>query len=451
MTSRHSRTILQTLLCVLAFLHTSSPAPAFSAAQIVWWPYLQQLSDRSVVIRWTTQEGSVPEVRFQANGGIEQRAGGTSRPVLQLNTVLHRVALENLQPDTIYSYRIFVDGAELLAGENLTFRTAPPTGSDATFRFIAFGDYGQATESQKLLRDQMLRDSFRFTVTAGDHAYEDGAYADYDAKVFPIYSNVWSRTPMFPAIGDNDRHAENGAAYYDLFELPRQALRESEQGRYYSFDYGSAHIVIIDSTDPLNINDRDATDDMLDWLRADLARTTQRWKIAVTHNPAFSKSVHSSDERVQDKLIPIFLKYNVALVISGDDHNWQRSKPMYYKDVTTVDRGVTYLVSGTGSQANYACSSAYWTAAKVCAENFSMYARITVAPDCLSIEGVRDTGAVIDNAQICRFANANPTATITPTPSVTSAPGPSPTSTPPGSTPTPQVKPLPPRVWLPFS
>jgi 3',5'-cyclic AMP phosphodiesterase CpdA len=373
--------------------------PAYAAsANLVWKPYLQQLTDTSVVVRWTTKSGGSSVVRYSTDTSYSSSASDVPRAITALGTQMHRVTLTGLRPDTTYYYRVYTNDENLWPEQTLSFRTAPSRGSSAPFTFAAFGDFGKNSDSQKRLRDQMARDSFRFLVTTGDNAYEAGRYSEFDTKVFQIYGEVFSKAAVFPTAGNHDYATSNAAPYLDLFSLPRNAWRSSDHERYYSFDYGNVHVVALDTNAPLNVNDSAATDDMLDWLRDDLSRTTQPWIVAVTHHAAYSTGSHGSDSRVQSKLVPIFEQYQVDLVLTGHDHIYQRSKPLRGGQVTTVEQGgIVYIVSGAGSAANYGCGSAVWLAASFCAKSYGIYNRIHVNGDRLTVEAIDDAGTIRDS------------------------------------------------------
>ena len=348
------------------------PAPIYAApVTLIWKPYLQQLTDTSVIILWVTQNGTNSEVQFSTDTSFNLIANGTihSGP---LGTQLHRVALTGLQPNTSYNYKIYADNQDLLPSEQLSFQTAPSTGSNTPFTFIVFGDYGRNNDSQKRLRDQMLLDSFNFILTTGDNAYNDGSYAEFSSNVFLVYQNLFPKVALFPTLGNHDYHTDNGGPYLDIFELPQNAWRASDQERYYSFDYGNAHFIALDSNSPLQENDAVANDDMFDWLRNDLNQTTQPWKIIAFHHPAYSTGLHGSEPDVQAKLVPIFEQYGVDVVFNGHDHIYQRSHPLKNGQVTTtVEGGVVYIVSGGGAELNYFCSgSAPWVAISDCAKSY---------------------------------------------------------------------------------
>jgi 3',5'-cyclic AMP phosphodiesterase CpdA len=185
------------------------------------------------------------------------------------------------------------------------------------------------------------------------------------------------------------------------------------------------HIAVVDSDAPLDVTDSAATDDMLDWLRADLAQTQQPWKIVAHHHPAYSTSQPGSDSRVQSKLVPIYEAYGVNLVLTGHRHNYERTLPLRGGQVTTTAAGgIVYVVSGAGAAADGSCGTASWVAVSYCSQNYGLYSRISVNGNALTVEAVDAKGVVKD-----RYAFA-PIPLLTPTPSPTKPPTPSPTKTP---------------------
>lgn len=377
--------------------------PHLVPGELVWKPYLQQLTATGVIILWTTTTGANSTVRYSTDTSYHAVANGISRPLSQLGTQLHRVQLAALQPDTTYHYKIYTDGQDLLSKETLSFKTAPPADSTAPFTFLAFGDFGRDSNSQRRLRDQMLRDTFSFVLTTGDNAYRDGTYDQFDQKVFQVYGDIFKRSAIFPTLGNHDYHDNDGAPYLDLFDLPGNAGSPEAIERYYSFDYGDAHFVGLDSNILLNAAGSAASTDMLDWLRNDLGQTTRRWKIVAFHHPAYSTGKHGSNSRVQAGLVPILEEFGVDLVLTGHDHIYQRTHPLRAGQVTPVEKGgIVYIVSGAGHQASYTCSQAGWSAVEYCSEAYGLYSRITVNRDSLRVEAVDEEGNIKDHYLIVK-------------------------------------------------
>jgi 3',5'-cyclic AMP phosphodiesterase CpdA len=97
--------------------------------------------------------------------------------------------------------------------------------------------------------------------------------------------------------------------------------------------YGDVMIVGLDSNlaeDP----------DQIAFLEQTLATTTAPWRIVAVHHPPYSAGYQGSNMTVRRIYQPIFERYGVQLVLSGHDHDYQRSVPI---------NGVTYVVSGAGS------------------------------------------------------------------------------------------------------
>jgi hypothetical protein len=159
-------------------------------------------------------------------------------------------------------------------------------GSPEGFTFLAFGDFGLNSSTQRRLRNHIAGDSFDFIISTGDNAYDLGSYQNFGANVFPIYREIFYRAGLWPSLGNHDYLTASASPYLDIFDLPVQGFRPADYERYYSFDYGAVHFVILDSNSSLNVNDADFSDDMFDWLRSDLGQTTQPWKVVVFHHPA---------------------------------------------------------------------------------------------------------------------------------------------------------------------
>lgn len=406
---------------LLAFSAARTARPTQAEATLVWNPYLQQLTDTSVIILWATESGDGPLIRYSTDERYGSRAEGETRTIEELDMRLHRVELTDLEPNTTYHYRISVDGEGLLPDEELSFQTAPPDGSDEPFTFLAFGDYGSDNDPQRRMRDQMERESFQFIVTTGDNAYPEGEYGEFDHHVFRVYDEIFPRVGLFPSLGNHDYLTDDAGPYLDLFELPENAARREDRERYYSFDYGNVHFAVLDSNRIARGDE--IVEPMADWLREDLEATDLRWKIVVLHHPAYAATARHNEEEseiLRDVFVPIFEEYGVNMVLAGHDHNYQRSKPLLGGEPTSVeDGGIVYVVTGAGSAADYLCheaEEAEWLAIAYCGLRFGLYTRISVNGEQLSVATIDAGGNLRDCFTLGSEANV-PSATPTPPPS----------------------------------
>jgi 3',5'-cyclic AMP phosphodiesterase CpdA len=104
-------------------------------------------------------------------------------------------------------------------------------------------------------------------------------------------------------------------------------------GLWWSERVGDVLFVGLDSNQPDNRAQRA-------WLTRTLSRSDARWKIVALHHPPYSSGYQGSSLEARAAFTPIFARFGVQVVLSGHDHDYERSKP--------ID-GVTYVVSGAAA------------------------------------------------------------------------------------------------------
>ncbi len=118
---------------------------------------------------------------------------------------------------------------------------------------------------------------------------------------------------------------------------------------YHSFDYEQTHFILLSSDYPVKHGIDDA---QMAWLEHDLANTPARNIIVFSHIPPvnfFKKSAKechdmTCDEPRRQKLVALFEKYGVDLVISGHEHVFDHK----------VVHGIDYVLAGnTGNGKRY--------------------------------------------------------------------------------------------------
>src|SRR5581483_10504328 len=235
-----------------------NPDALTSTITIAWWTDVAGDS--------TVEYGTTPALGFSATvpqtGTCEIGTAGTC----------HAVSLSGLFPGTRYYYRLKTNGTIVqstgASGPYFTTWKDPTDSSDLFFTVI--GDWGQQSSAEQLLANLQDAADPPMIVTVGDNVYTNGTQSDWDANL-PDYQHVMQRATFMPALGNHDVNsvgASNWASSVQikLFQLPRNG---TEQERYYSFDDGDAHFIVLDANAPTNATQRA-------WLAADLAATTRR-------------------------------------------------------------------------------------------------------------------------------------------------------------------------------
>lgn len=299
---------------------------------IIRGPYLQQGTETSIIIRWTTSTAVQGKVWY----GIEPHK--LSLSATETTTACdHKVKLDRLQSGTKYYYSV----ESSVGTEDDFFVTAPAKDLASTqvksIRIWVVGDSGRGNEIAAQVRDGYLK----FTGTRhtdlwlmlGDNAYDTGTWDEYQRGVFEMYPQILRNSVLWTAIGNHDAGSASSewqtGPYYELFNPPTQGEAggvASGTAAYYSFDYGNIHFICLDSYG----SDRAAEGSMLTWLTEDAALSDRDWKIAFWHHPPYTKGSHDSDTEIEliemrERILPIIESAGVDLVLSGHSHSYERS------------------------------------------------------------------------------------------------------------------------------
>lgn len=194
----------------------------------------------------------------------------------------------------------------------------------------------------------------------GDCVYPDGDPDRLQETVFDPFGPLLDQgVGLMAILGNHDVLTGEGDELMADLGMP---------ARWWAREEGDVLLVGLDST---SVDDPD----QLAWLEETLAGTDATWKIVAVHHPPYSAGYQGSDDEVRAAFAPVFARHGVQLVVSGHDHDYQRSKPL---------KGVTYVVSGAGSGARRT-SSADFTA-----ESFSWlhFLELGVYPDRMVVRAV---------------------------------------------------------------
>lgn len=325
-------------------------------------PYLQGLSasDTKVVFRTSASVAATLVAGRNPAGPweVEQDSpAGTT----------HVLALSDLLADTRYYYEIRVGGERLTPEGECWFQTAPAPNARRPFRFLAWGDSGTGNASQFEVAARMeeVFPTASFALGLGDLVYPNGEAENYDPRFFTPYQKLFRTTAIWPTMGNHDAATSGGAPYYEAFHLPTDSgAPGSPSGTelYYSFDYGMAHFVCLDS----QISNHAVGSAMYRWLEDDLEHANaqgKRWLVVFMHHPPYSRGTHNSDAEsylveLREALVPLFEAQGVDLVLTGHSHVYERSylvkddailqgHASSYTKYGSPD-GTIYLVNGCG-------------------------------------------------------------------------------------------------------
>ncbi|MGE0079730.1 MAG: metallophosphoesterase [Thiohalomonadaceae bacterium] len=295
-------------------------------------PYLQMPAPTAMTVRWETAEPSTGRVRYGlAPDNMPQAVAGAS------GAYMHEVRIEGLDPATRYYYQVEADGKDFMAAP-ASFVTPPAPGSAQATRLWVIGDSGKPGKDQNAVRDAALgwmaahprvgRPPMDVWLALGDNAYTSGRNVEFQRALFEPYAALLREVAVWPAYGNHDARRW---VHYDIFSLPENGEAggvPSGTERWYAFDHGPVHVVVLDSEASVR------SDQMLQWLREDLAANRSPWRIVALHHPPYSRGGHDSDDwwdsggrmtAVRERLLPVLEAAGVDLVLAGHSHVYERS------------------------------------------------------------------------------------------------------------------------------
>lgn len=260
--------------------------------------------------------------------------------------------------------------------------TSPPPD---TVRFAAVGDIGDGSDVQRRVGERIAAlhasEPIDALLLLGDMVYPDGAGHRYETNFAEPWRPVLEAgIPMLAALGNHDVQTRDGADMMERFEM---------SSRYYAHRLGPVTLFALDT------NRFDG--EQLEWLRSELASSETPWNIPFMHAPAYSSGHHGSTGYVQRGLDPIAREYEIALVIAGHDHDYERTQPI---------GGTTYVVAGTG------CCLRPVERSDFTAVSFSEPGVVLVEADeeRLVLEFVHADGRVLDSVELDRSEVVSPAA-----------------------------------------
>ena len=305
----------------------------------------------SIFLFTANQPQIAPEI--SVDGGFVKSVSDTSAIVsaLSLNMTVHlfwrngtgigpfTIVAENVNPERI-SIQCLSPTTILDSGNSsLTAQVQPQSSRvDVTFsteittdnlEFYVFGDSQGYQKGIYEIAEDALTDQPDFVFHLGDLT-PFGQQNQYEAVSTALHQ---FHVPVFTTIGNHDIRL-GGVSYYSEYFGPSM----------YSFDYGSAHFAVF------NTSTGDVSQSELAWLESDLSHSDSDWKFVFTHmpiydpRPSFNHTILNAT--TASILNSLFTSTHVNAVFAGHIHLYNHS----------VINGIDYVISGGAGATLYADS-----------------------------------------------------------------------------------------------
>jgi 3',5'-cyclic AMP phosphodiesterase CpdA len=319
------------LVCILPVFSQDNTKQEQIPEGLNIFPYLQNVTQNSIVVMWETTESVVGTVNY---GESEKMGQSVTEPS---PAKIHEVKITGLEPGKTYYYQASYGNVNLTQS---TFKTAPPDGTK-DFRLAVYGDSRSNPTIHGKVVDLIFREAPDLVINTGDLVANGTNYELWKPEFFMPLRKLDDHVPFFTCLGNHEGNSPN---YFNYLSLPGN---ES----YYSFDYANAHFICLDTN--AGSNPYDESSPQYKWLINDLEKNKDgKWLIVFFHAPLFRAHLTRSIESQRYVWQPIFDKYGVDLVLNGHDHYYTRTYPIGYLS-NTPKKGVRHIIAGGGGAPLY--------------------------------------------------------------------------------------------------
>lgn len=347
--------------CVGSVREWREPAPH----PLLTGPYVMVIGDEALIAfrRYKAEPAFVEWVSDAQNGRVAAPCDGD----------LCSVALKNLPRDEQINYRVYLGGKESGTG---SFRNGITPGD--TFRFAVFGDTRTNHQVHRSVVEAVAKENIDFFLHTGDMV-ERGGIADQWITYFQIERPLMMKAPIMPSIGNHD--LGNRGYYTRFFFLDKW----TNSRNFFYTDWGNVRLIAMDVTIVCERRCRQYR-----FVSKALEEAANEGKLIVMfmHNPPYSSGAHGSDLQLRSVVGELAKRYGVELVVTGHDHNYERSKPQ---------AGTTYIVSGSAGAPIRPVHPQTFTAS---ARTEPHYVLVDIDGNKMSVRAVNLRGEVFDSTVI---------------------------------------------------
>ncbi|MGC9044259.1 MAG: metallophosphoesterase family protein [Myxococcota bacterium] len=248
------------------------------------------------------------------------------------NVYQYKIDFDYLSEEREYNYRILSLSTPFEGG----FHTPS---SDNNFIFAVYGDnrpgapFMAENPTHKEITSTIAKYEPEFVINTGDIVFSGGLEDEW-YLFFNDGSQLFRKAALFVAFGNHESGGE------DIWK--RQLLFPNGENRYYSFDWGKSHFIVL----CIECGISDDTEQYR-WFKQDIETADSNKNIkyifVAFHNPPYTFSRHSPDAEARNYIVPLLKTTRTKLVFNGHNHLYEH----LHKD------GIHYLVSGGGGAPLY--------------------------------------------------------------------------------------------------
>jgi hypothetical protein len=269
---------------------------------ITFGPYTQNLTDENITIVWETDTDTMNNyVEYGQDKKYGYIKGGLSN--CNHHEIIIKPGFSNGH------YRVVSDG---IISDDFEFILGSYFYYNNSFKSAFIGDSRGMWDNwkqAKIVANAVNNESPLFVIHGGDMV-DDGGILTQWSSWLKLMMPLMQNSTVYGVLGN---HEKNSDRYYEIFAHPNNE-------KWYSFDYGPCHYIILNQYKPLGPGTS-----QYEWLENDLTTTSALFRIGCFHERIYCKGGHSPRIDIREIWEPLFIKYNVRLVVQSHCHFYQRT------------------------------------------------------------------------------------------------------------------------------
>ena len=265
--------------------------------------------------------------------------------------------VENLSPNSTYEFTI-------IDGDKSTGTFEIKTYDENKFSGIIFPDSQSAdynvwgNTAQSAFKQNPNAEFFINMGDIVDNGEDSAQWEDWMTQV----AEPLQKIPFVPVMGNHECYTRDWKERYPIAYLNYFAVPENDDKyfnrRYYSFDFGAAHFVVLDSQ-WMELDDfaPGVIDAQKKWLQEDLLNTKKAWKIICIHRDVLQYKINGRDDWLEGissvgvEFMPDFDYYNVDVVFTAHLHTYRNRG--HIRNFVDDPTGPLYILTGVSGDVRY--------------------------------------------------------------------------------------------------
>lgn len=323
------------LISLLLPLSTLSKEHQFKHLRVIW----HENPSKDAIIAWSGEKAKRGQflklTRQEKRGNSTMSLSIRSQKVLGIKPYLHSVALNDLQPNSKYTFSISKNGSE-----SRSFYFLTPPKEEESFKLLFGGDSRSDREKRReinaSIKEYFTKNKDVMAIVHGGDFISNGySWKQWDAWLEDYQMTILNDGRLLPIVPTRGNHEMRSNLFNKIF-FWKKGL--SMRSNYFVTRFGKLSLFTLNTN--ISHGGRQRA-----WLNRVLAEESksQKWLVANYHRPAYPAV--KKPGRAKKHWVPLFEKYGVDLVFESDGHTLKRTVPIF-QEKRNDKKGIVYLGEG---------------------------------------------------------------------------------------------------------